>query len=266
MKLLILGSDTCVGQALVELVSGQGLSFFALPEKDLGKKDAELNALLLEQKPDYVINTCILKSADDVLLSQVTGRQDIPLVQLSSNLMYQMLEEQIYTEDDEANVNLALFKLEQQITENAQRHLILRTGWLLGHQEDLLQVLLKQMKQNVEVVLPDVPLISPTPAEDVARVLLAMILQCDCAEDLWGIYHYTAVEALSAKAFAQVLATEVSQYEALKMESLQAGNSDLPQLAGGQMSCKKILHTFGIKPRPWRTALSRYLTQQYGDA
>lgn len=266
MKLLLLGSDTGVGQAMANEIAERGLSYVAMTNQELVWSESGLNALLLDLKPDYVINAHTLESENDIRLSLVAGRQNIPLVQLSSNLMYQLLDDQIYAEADEANADVALSKLEQQLAENSPRHLILRAGWLLGHSDDVLQALLLQLKHNEEVLLPESPLISPTPVEDVARVLLAMIFQCDCADDLWGTYHYAAVEALSAKAFAQVLATEVSQYEALKMESLQAGTSDLSQLAGGQMSCKKILHTFGIKPRPWRTALSLYLTKQYGDA
>lgn len=263
MKLLILGSDTCVGHALAEFSAENRLACVSIIEKDLARNGPELTRLVQSHHPDFVVNTLSLDIEKSRELSIVVGQLDIPLVQLSNNLMFELSDDQIYSENDEANADQKLLLVEQQLAENARRHLILRTGWLLGHENDLMQILLKKMQQQATLTLPDFPKISPTPADDVARVLVAMMQQCHCDERLWGTYHYAAVEAISAKDFAQVLSTEAGQFEPLKLENLQTGSSELSQLEGGLMSCKHILHVFGIKPRPWRTAMSLMLKQHY---
>jgi dTDP-4-dehydrorhamnose reductase len=263
MKVLILGSDTHVGRALGLLLSEADITFDGVAEQGIDWTEKVLNALLLNHQPDYIINTHMIESQGDVLLAGIANKLQMPLIQLASNSIYAAEGERIYSEDDEANAQESLAALEQEILHKAYRHIVLRTGWLLGQEDDLLAAILNLVRHQVEVVLPELALISPTPAEDVARVILALFKQSLCSDDLWGVYHYTAVEAISPKDFAQVLAAEACQYEEIAMKDLTTGESDLPQLVGGQLSGKKIMHTFGVQPRSWRNALSNYLKNEY---
>ncbi len=109
---------------------------------------------------------------------------------------------------------------------------------------------------------------NPTPVDDAARVILAVLKQLDCQAPLWGTYHYGGQEATTALALGQAVLSEARVFRSLLLDEVkpQAHASrpdaaDEPQHA--VMACKKILHTFGVKPRAWRTALPQLLDRYY---
>jgi len=104
--------------------------------------------------------------------------------------------------------------------------------------------------------------------DDAARVIISVLKQLDCAAPLWGTYHYAGHEATTPLALGQAILTEARSYHALAIEAPTAqahaarpDAADEPQHA--VLACKKILHTFGIKPRAWRAGLPALLDRFY---
>ena len=147
--------------------------------------------------------------------------------------------------------------------------MLLRFGWVLDDSIDgVLGRFLTRAETARELLLADDRRGNPTPVDDAARVILSVLKQLDCAAPLWGTYHYAGNEATTPLALGQAILGEASQLRQLAVEAptaqAHAARPDAfeePQHA--VLACKKILHTFGIKPRAWRSGLPTLLDRFY---
>ena len=188
--------------------------------------------------------------------------QDIPIVLLSSAKVFKY-NEVGSLEKDEMTGNEGLISLENQ-TRKQLRHLIVRVNqpfsFLSG---DFAVQLLAKARSQDSLKMDNLIRIAPTPADDIAQVLHALLQQISCDETLWGTYHYCSVESTTAYGFAEVLLAEARQYEDLAHVSLEELADDDCQPSETILDSRLIKHTFGIKPKPWRQALSRLMRRYY---
>ena len=108
----------------------------------------------------------------------------------------------------------------------------------------------------------------PTPVDDAARVILAVLKQLDCQSPLWGTYHYGGHETTTSLALGQAVLSEARNFRSnLVGEVIAQAHAARPDAVEepqhAVLACKKILHTFGVKPRAWRTALPHLLDRYY---
>ncbi|WP_228489619.1 sugar nucleotide-binding protein, partial [Pseudomonas aeruginosa] len=163
----------------------------------------------------------------------------------------------------------ALWRMEQSVRAACPRHVLIRFGWLLDESPNgLLGRFLSRAEQPQPLFLADDRRGNPTPVDDAARVVLSVLKQLDCQAPLWGTYHYGGLEATTTLALGQVILNEARIYRSnlIQEPSAEAHAArpdalDEPQHA--VMVCKKILHTFGIKPRAWRAGLPALLDRYY---
>src|SRR5690606_7818629 len=90
---------------------------------------------------------------------------------------------------------------------------------------------------------------SPTPAADVARVLMAILLQVDCHAQVWGTYHYCALQPLTEAQFVEGLLREAARHEPALARHCEALEIELtpafpPWIANSALNCQKIMETF----------------------
>jgi len=275
--LVILGADRAVGRALAEQAQDKDISFHAILSTDWDLTNLEkVQAKLAELEPTFLIN-CMSPGDGGTtahvasVLAQACSALKTPLVQLSSNHVFQGQEGQIFKEEDEAKpateYGLRVLAIENAVRSSCRQHLLLRVGWLFSSQgEDDVARLLKLAQTEAHLRLSDTKVICPTSACDIAAVLLAMVHQARFAE-LWGTYQYCSAEQTTLFKFAEVVAAEARQYEDLKLQEITSDASDAMNRVFSEtsprMSTKKILYTFGVKPKPWRQALSRILKKRY---
>jgi dTDP-4-dehydrorhamnose reductase len=188
--------------------------------------------------------------------------QDIPLVLLSSAMVFDY-NEVGSLEHDEMTGNPVLIALENQARKQL-RHLIVRVNqpFSLLSGDYAVQLLAKARSQDC-LILDNLIRIAPTPADDIAQVLHALLQQIGCDESLWGTYHYCSVESTTEYGFAEVLLAEARQYEDLAHVRLEELGDDDCHASETILDSKLIKHTFGIKPKPWRQALSRLMRRYY---
>ena len=277
--LVILGADNPVGKALAALAQSQELSLHAINEGDWELNDlAGMHATIKELSPSFVIN-CIMPSSQGMtlaqadVLGQVCKAHDVALVQLSSNNVFSGQDGETFKEEDEPNpttdMGLDIFAVETAISNHCPQHLILRVGWMFSSVgEDEVSLLIKLAQQSEQIDLSDNRKMCPTSACDIASVLLAMVRQSRYAP-LWGTYHYCSSEPTSLFKFAEVVVAEARQYEAINVEEINSNASSEMNTLFAESSpiiaTKKLLYTFGIKPKPWRQALSRILKKRYSS-
>jgi dTDP-4-dehydrorhamnose reductase len=289
MRLMLLGGGNALGQALIRLGAEEDIGFLAPRPPQDGWDAASLTQLLDDTRPDALINLAYYfdwfqaerVSADRLdnqersveRLAELCQHHNIVLVQPSSYRVFDGSRATAYSEKDEpvplGSRGQALWRIEQSVRATCPQHVLLRFGWLLDDSaEGVLGRFLTRAETPGELLLADDRRGNPTPVDDAARVIISVLKQLDCAAPLWGTYHYAGHEATTPLAFGQAVLTEARLTRTLAIETPTAqahaarpDASEEPQNA--VLACKKILHTFGIKPRAWRAGLPNLLDRYY---
>src|SRR5690606_38305858 len=141
-------------------------------------------------------------------LAELCQHHGIILLQPSSYRVFDGSRVTAYSETDEPQplgpLGRALLDMEQAARSLCPRHVIRRSGWRRHEGRDgVLGRVLNRLEQGEPLGLADGRRGNPCPVDDVARVLLAIRKQLDCAAPLWGTYHYGAQEATTVLARGQ---------------------------------------------------------------
>src|SRR3989338_5490921 len=187
-------------------------------------------------------------------LAELCQHHQIRLLQPSSYRVFDGSRATAYSEKEEP-VPLgvrgqALWRFERRVRAICPRHVLLRFGWLL---DDSSNGLLARF-------LPR--------AQGGGGLVLAVLKQLDGQSPLWGTYHYGGHETTTSLALGQAVLSEARNFRSNLVDevspqahSARPDAAEEPQHA--VLSCKKILHTFGIKPRAWRSGLPSLLDRYY---
>lgn len=289
MRLMLLGGGSALGQALIRLGAEEDIGFLAPRPPEGGWDAASLTTLLDDTRPDALINLAYyfdwfqaesvsesrlaMQEQAVVRLAELCQHHEIMLLQPSSYRVFDGARATAYSEKDEPLPlglrGQALWCLEQSVRIYCPKHVLLRFGWLIDDSpEGLLGRFLQRAERDEALYLADDRRGNPTPVDDAARVILAVLKQLDCASPLWGTYHYGGHEATTSLSLGQAVLGEARQYRSQLVEEIlpqahavRPDAVDEPQHA--VLVCKKILHTFGIKPRAWRSGLPALLDRYY---
>ncbi|MEX6503485.1 sugar nucleotide-binding protein [Pseudomonas zhanjiangensis] len=289
MRLMLLGGGNALGQALIRLGAEEDIGFLAPRPPQAGWDAASLTQLLDDTRPDALINLAYYFDwfqAEEVSearlavqehsvgrLAELCQHHEIRLLQPSSYRVFDGGRATAYSEkDDPAPLDSrgqSLWRAEQSVRATCPRHVLLRFGWLLDESpEGRLGRFLARAEHEQTLSLADDRRGNPTPVDDAARVILAVLKQLDCQAPLWGTYHYGGHEATTSLALGQAILSEARQLRADLAEEVVAQAHAARPDAGHEpqhavLACKKILHTFGIKPRAWRAGLPSLLDRYY---
>ncbi|MES3007711.1 MAG: sugar nucleotide-binding protein [Pseudomonadota bacterium] len=295
MKLLIVGAGSPVGMELIKQLQQRGVEYFAPEPGRIDPRDPLSVAKVITQcGPDQVINLSSYRAGSQLaileaeknpqecdainhaqasVIAQVCDHLNIPLVHLSSAYVFNGDKKLGYSEQDAtkpAGVYGATSLLgEQAICGVLEKHIIVRTGWIFGvGQDELIRRWIAEAREAEGAVMVSRRKFSPTPVEDVARVLMAIALQVDCHANVWGIYHYCGLETKRESEFVQQVLKlaalhDESIYKLLDHLSLNLLRADPPEIANTTLATKKIFDTFGIKQRSWNGGLQNLIKSLY---
>ena len=290
MNILVFGADNQLGESYCQLLVQEARNFTALRSDDSVAQDpAALKTLAAENQISQILNLSLnpglfqsekaiekerkqtLLKACKQLVSLARLRQ-IPLIFHSSAAVFDGTNPKPYLETEVCKANNPLGKLaldlEKQVAKHRQ-HVIVRTEGLFSPSNPVFfQTCISACKaQNGKLTLLD-QRCSPTPADDVARVLLAINKQLDCDAQTWGVFHYCALQATHRHTFVEKFLQEAAKYdEALKscLEHLDISTlqSTKTQLENSVLDCHKIMSGFGIKQRSREAALKELVASLY---
>jgi dTDP-4-dehydrorhamnose reductase len=289
MRLMLLGGGNALGQALIRLGAEEDIGFLAPRPPQQGWDGPSLTRLLDETRPQVLVNLAYYRDwfqTAEVDAQRLAEQQraverlaglcthhGIILLQPSSYCVFDGARAMAYSEKDDVEPRTprgkALWRIEQQVRAICPRHVLVRFGWLLDDSVDGVLARFLQMAQTQDqLLLADDRRGCPTPVDDAARVLLAIIKQLDCAAPLWGTYHYGGMEATTPQFLAQAVLLEARAFRALRLPDVGAQAHALCEDSASEpqnavLACRKILNTFGIKPRAWRTGLRALIDRYY---
>lgn len=272
MKVLVVGADHRLGLELAAGLQGRDIPFFSLGSQDKLLSDARaLAAAVHAHGAGYVINALSADCfrTDDAAehrrgllliknLANVCRATQAVLIHVSDTSMFAGRRSGAYREKDRPDNTDArakrVLKGESHVLRRVPRHIVLRSGPLVAATGDnLFTRVMRQLERGEALECSD-DRVCPTPAADLARVVVGIILQLACGATPWGIYHYCSSDASSLYNFAEAVLALASQYGRIRRDTAQL-SARPAQERNLILNCHQILGTFGIKQRPWRAAL-----------
>lgn len=290
-KILITGAEGQIGRALVRLMAGdRDFIIIALSKRHFDITQArQMSDQMAQYLPDYVVNCAGFNRVDPAerdpeqafavnakgveQLAMICGEMSIPLLHLSSDYVFDGHYASGYTESDEPApldvYGASKWEGEEAVRRLLLKHIILRISWIFSESgTNFLLKTLEQARNQEAIRAVDDRRGCPTSADDVARVLMAILKQLISGAEAWGTYHYCGAEITTRYGFSEAILAAARQYEELKATQLiPVSSSEMPEAAerpaSSVLKCKKLLNTFGIRQRPWRSELQRLVRKLY---
>ena len=99
--------------------------------------------------------------------------------------------------------------------------------------------------------------------------IFAIVRQVDCNAEVWGTYHYNAMQPVNQDAFVQLVLEEAAKHDKklekvmpdLAMELLPV---EAPYIHNSALNCAKLMATFGIKQRSRGPGVIEVIEALYG--
>jgi dTDP-4-dehydrorhamnose reductase len=195
-----------------------------------------------------------------------TAQAGIPLIQLSTDYVFDGSKATAYVEDDPVGP-VSVYGASKEAGEQAvrtgnPRHLILRTAWVVSpHGANFIKTMLRLAETRDHLTVVDDQRGCPTSATDIARTLATVVTrmaQDDAAPA--GTYHFVNSGdatwcGLAREVFAQ---TQARGLTVPTVEAIPTSAYPTParRPANSQLDTAKLTRDFGVEPRNWRTAIS----------
>lgn len=296
MRLLVLGSGSQLGRELAALLKQRGVAHQLVETRELElSRKQDIIRLIGRYKPNQVINAasysnlskaeedeeaanlCDLINTEGVSkLAEVCASLDLPLIHHSSSSVFDGEKLRPYEEEDEtgpqSRYGLSKWYGERAVRDTLDQHVIIRTDWLFSvYRDRFFRLHIDACKENDGHTEVMDHRFSPTAAADAARVFLAVAEQVDCQAQVWGTYHYCALQPMSEAQFVDAFLREAMNYDPAlkKLEDkieIAVRPTEAPYIANTALNCQKIMETFGIKQRSRSGEVGRVLKTIYGIA
>ena len=289
MRVLILGSDTPLGKALVELQSFLGRHEL-LPLSSSAcrwKSERQAKKSVVRAKCDIVLDVRIEAAGDGGFqiqeldlkrchwVAKACQRTNTAYLYVSSSRVFSGRLDRPYDEEDAADneetIGQLLASAEQVVRQGCERHLVLRLGPIFSPEgTNLITQMLGPMREGDSLILDNNLRGCPVAADDGARVISGLLDQLGTGLDSWGVYHYGSSDTATYYEFAEAVLASASQFfefssSAVQLEREAEGLAPLNRA----LDCDKLRNTFAIRQVSWRSAIGdmvkNYYEKQAGD-
>ena len=203
----------------------------------------------------FAINSDGLKK-----LAYTCNKNNICLINISSDYVYDGYKNSLYNENDPANP-ISLYgqsKLQgdKYIIESCKKYIILRTSWVYSEfNKNFLKSILELILKKKEISVVDDQVGSPTYSADIAFAILSIIKKIEQSENFqnFGLYNYSSEEKISWFEFAKLISEEafllkitnkLININRIKTSSLKQA-AKRPRFSS--LSSKKISDIFHVK-------------------
>ena len=207
------------------------------------------------------------------VLAEVTAEAGIPLIQISTDYVFNGRSTRPYTEEDPTDP-LGVYgasKLAGELAVRAinPRHVILRTAWVLSsHRSNFLKTMLRLANERSELRVVDDQMGSPTSAADIASVLRTVVQRL-IADPIapFGTYHFVNKGVASWADLAEAI-VDAKSVGGSPVKVIRIPSADYPtpamRPANSVLDTTKITRDYGVSPRVWREAVSDIIGELTG--
>lgn len=286
--ILITGGTGQVGLELQRAAWPEGVVLHAPTREALDLADvASIRAFFDRQRIDAVINsaawTAVDKAETEVaaafaanamgpaLLAEATRDRDVPLVQISTDYVFDGEKAEPYAEEDPVGP-IGIYGASKLAGELAvrlghPRSVVLRTAWVLSpHRTNFLKTMLRLAADRPSLRVVDDQRGCPTSATDIAETLRTIVLRmiADKAAPT-GVYHFVNDgEATWADLAREIFRSSVAR-GGVRAEVEGIASEQYPTPArrprNSRLSTRKLAADYGVRPRAWEHAVSDIMTR-----
>ena len=201
-----------------------------------------------------------------VAFAWATAEAGVPLIQLSTDYVFDGSKSSPYVEDDPVGP-VSVYGASKEAGEQAvrtgnPRHVILRTAWVVSpHGSNFIKTMLRLAETRDHLTVVDDQHGCPTSAGDIARALAVIATRlADDAEAPVGTYHFVNSGEATWCGFAREIfrLAEAGGRTVPAVEGIPTSGYPTParRPANSRLDTAKLTRDFGVEPRAWRTAVS----------
>lgn len=293
MKLLIIGYKGQLGYDLYHQATLYGFEPLGLdlPECDITRYGAVDRAVNDAGKSDVVINAAAYTAVDAAEtdrdaafavnrdgasnVARVCREKSLPLIHLSTDYVFDGLKATAYQPSDPVHplsvYGTSKTQGEHAVRRETDRHVIVRTAWLFGHQgPNFVKTIIRLAKEKTELRIVDDQIGCPTYSADLGAALLKVATMAAHDKPVWGTHHYTNQGAVTWYAFARRIVALAGSRERFKVnEVLPVLSSQISQAAQRPsctiLDCTSFEQTFKVRRRSWVAALKEMIAGLYSE-
>jgi dTDP-4-dehydrorhamnose reductase len=227
-----------------------------------------------EKEPDLVFKANVLATK---FLAEKSAKLNIPLIQLSTDYVFDGLKRDAYTEIDKANpqsvYGKSKYDAETAIRESNPKHIILRTSWVYSLRgKNFLTTVLDMAKNNESFNIVFDQIGSPTSAIFIANTILEITKKIEQIEknNLYGLYNLTCSGSTSWFDFAKKIIIYAEE-KGLNLKSTSESikpikTSEFTTLASrpknSTLNNQKLVKTFEINCPEWQNELKSIMSDK----
>lgn len=261
-----------VGRDVADLADGDAISaLFNVYQPCLVINAAAYTAVdKAEEEPDmaYAVNCDGVRR-----LAQHCAAQDIPLVHLSTDYVFDGCKQGAYVETDLV-APLGIYgrsKADGEIAlrEVFEKHVILRTSWVYSTTgNNFVKTMLRLAKTQDQVAVVDDQRGSPTFAPDIAEAIRTVVAELFRGDGEYGTFHLSADGYTSWCGFAQRIFERAALFDLPVTNIVPISTAEYPTPArrplNSMLDCKAIERAYGIRLRDWQDSLDICLGEMLG--
>ena len=292
IDILVTGGAGQVGLELARVGWPAGVRLHLPTRAELDLADADAVRALFARVPfKAVINsgayTAVDKAETEVaaafaanamgpaILAEATRAAAIPLIQVSTDYVFDGSGEQDYAETDAVGplgvYGASKLAGEYAVRTGNPRSVVLRTAWVLSvHRANFLKTMLRLAADRPALRVVDDQTGSPTSARDIAQTLAAITLKMIAdPEAPTGVYHFvnggsTSWAGLAREVFARSAALGGPSAE---VEGITTAEYPTParRPSNSRLSTFKITRDYGVAPRPWQDAVAEIVAELHQE-
>jgi dTDP-4-dehydrorhamnose reductase len=286
LDILLTGGSGQVGTEVIRLAPAD-VNIIAPARNVLDMSDADAVAAIVASRPwAAVINsaahTAVDRAESEILsawkinalapaaLAQATAQAGIPLIQVSTDYVFDGSRSGYYLETDPV-APVSVYGASKEAGEQAvrtgnPRHVILRTAWVVSpHGSNFIKTMLRLAETRAKLRVVDDQHGCPTSATDIALALLAITQRmiADPASPS-GTYHFVNSGEATWCGFARAIFEVAAAHgrPAPKVEGITTADYPTParRPANSRLNVEKLARDYAISPRPWQEAVDEILT------
>ncbi len=277
--LLVFGAAGQVGQELLATAAARDIAAVAITRATADITNAAAVAALVDaHRPRLVVNAAAYTAVDRAesepelahavnavgpgVLAQAAARAGVPIVQLSTDYVFDGSKSGAYTEDD-AISPLGAYGRSKAAGEAAVRaatphHLILRTAWVYGrYGHNFLKTMLRLAAERDRLRVVADQRGCPTSTVDIAEAILAADAGLMRDPALAGTYHFAGSGVTTWHGFAEAIVAAQAKLSGRTPVVDAIATADYPTPArrpnNSELNSARFAERFGIRAEAWQT-------------
>lgn len=287
-RILVTGGAGQVGLELQAADWPESVEILAPSRDELQISDrASVEAWFAANKVDAIVNcaahTAVDKAEEEVgeafaanamgpaHLADMARNHDLPLVQISTDYVFDGSEEGAYAHDAKPGPSgvYGASKLAGELAalSGNSRTVVIRVAWVLSaHRGNFLKTMLRVGATNPKLRVVADQHGCPTSAKDIAEAIRTVVLKMMDDENApTGIYHFVNSGSASWHELARHIFAEAAPLGGPNPEVEAIGTADYPtpakRPANSRLDTSRITADYGVTPRDWRAAVRDIIHQ-----